>query len=71
MPSIAAEDPEHWLARAAEACAIAAGMNNPEPKLMMLDIVESYRRLAKWSEQRAKARLRTDRAAGLARLRLR
>jgi hypothetical protein len=39
-------DPEHWWSRAEEAKALAELMQHAETKQIMLDIAESYERLA-------------------------
>jgi hypothetical protein len=45
--------PEHWLQRANEARAMAAGIEDGEAKRAMLAIAENYERIAKRAEARA------------------
>ncbi len=48
-----ATDPKHWRDRAEEARAMAVQMSDREARNMMLDIAESYEKLAKRAEKRA------------------
>jgi hypothetical protein len=43
-------NPEHWLARAKEARAMAATIKNAAAARAMLDIAESYEKVAKHAE---------------------
>jgi len=47
-------NPESWRQRAAEARAIAGGMTDPDAKRTMLEVAQSYERLAERAELRAK-----------------
>jgi hypothetical protein len=40
---------ERWLKMADDACAMADHMHDPDSKRMMLDIADSYERLAAWA----------------------
>ena len=53
MPGHIANDAKRWRERAEEARTIAATLNDPVAKRMMLDIAESYEKLAERAEQRA------------------
>ena len=48
-----ATDPKHWRDRAEEARAMAVQMSDREARNMMLDIAESYEKLANRAEKRA------------------
>ena len=48
-----ATDPKHWRDRAEEARAMAVQMSDRETRNMMLDIAESYEKLANRAEKRA------------------
>jgi hypothetical protein len=45
------DDPAHWRRRAAESRSIAERLDDPEQKKTMLEIAESYERLAVRVEQ--------------------
>jgi hypothetical protein len=47
-------NPESWRQRAAEARAIASGMTDPDAKRTMLEVAQSYERLAERAGLRAK-----------------
>jgi hypothetical protein len=49
-------DTQHWLARAAEARAIASKMADPELKRQMLIIALGYERIARHAEEQAQLR---------------
>lgn len=44
-------DPKHWRMRAREARIYVEKITNPEARLMMLEIVDTYEKLAKRAEQ--------------------
>jgi UV DNA damage repair endonuclease len=48
------DTPEHWHKRAKEARILADSLRDPNPKRVMLGIAESYEKLAKAAEERAK-----------------
>jgi hypothetical protein len=52
MPHAISNDAEHWLARAADARAMADMIIDQDAKRAMLDVAKDYERIA----QRAKAR---------------
>jgi len=57
MPaSFSVDDPAHWRGRAEEARTVADEMKDEISRQMMLDIAETYERLAKHAEERAKKR---------------
>ena len=47
------DNPQHWLDRAEEIRAIAADMNDPDTKRLMLGIADGYDKLAERARERA------------------
>jgi hypothetical protein len=54
MPHGISSDPQHWLARAAEARAMAEKIIDPDAKRAMLDVAESYELIAERAKERRK-----------------
>jgi hypothetical protein len=54
MADLLLNNPRHWRHRAEEACTRAEQVNEPEARAAMLDIANSYDRIA----ERAETRLR-------------
>jgi hypothetical protein len=55
MPSDRDNSPSRWWALAAEACAVAAEMTDPQTRQIMLKIAEGYERLARRARARDKS----------------
>ena len=47
------DDAAYWLDRAEEIKTIAEGIGNPHARLLMLDLAETYKRLAEQAYERA------------------
>ena len=52
MASNITDDPEYWQKRAEEARTLAEQMMDTHTKSLMLGIVASYAKIAKWAEER-------------------
>jgi hypothetical protein len=48
------DDATYWLDRAEEIQTIADGMRDPHARILMLDLIETYKRLAERAYERAK-----------------
>jgi hypothetical protein len=52
MRTILIDDPEHWRQRAKESRALADQLDDPTAKQTLLEIAQSYERLAELAERR-------------------